>query len=74
VSLSAKELRSKTREERDKLLAELRTELIKLRTQAQVGTLKDTARIRIVRKNIARILTINREEELKKLAGGEGTG
>ncbi|MEM0025885.1 MAG: 50S ribosomal protein L29 [Zestosphaera sp.] len=74
MSLSAKELRSKTREERDKLLAELRTELIKLRTQAQVGTLKDTARIRIVRKNIARILTINREEELKKLAGGEGTG
>lgn len=54
MSLSAKELRSKTREERDKLLAELRTELIKLRTQAQVGTLKDTARIRIIRKNIAR--------------------
>lgn len=69
MSLSAKELRSKSREERDKLLAELRTELIKLRTQAQVGTLKDTARIRIVRKNIARILTINREEELKKLVG-----
>ncbi|MEO3992895.1 MAG: 50S ribosomal protein L29 [Desulfurococcaceae archaeon TW002] len=69
MSLSAKELRSKSREERDKLLAELRTELIKLRTQAQVGTLKNTARIRIVRKNIARILTINREEELKKLLG-----
>lgn len=73
MSLSAKELRSKTREERDKLLAELRTELIKLRTQAQVGTLKDTARIRIIRRNIARILTINREEELKKLAGREGS-
>ncbi|MCC6032973.1 MAG: 50S ribosomal protein L29 [Desulfurococcaceae archaeon] len=71
MSLSAKELRSKSREEREKLLAELRTELIKLRTQAQVGTLKDTARIRIVRKNIARILTVNREEELKKSVGGE---
>jgi large subunit ribosomal protein L29 len=71
LSLSAKELRSKSREEREKLLAELRTELIKLRTQAQVGTLKDTARIRIVRKNIARILTVNREEELKKSVGGE---
>jgi large subunit ribosomal protein L29 len=71
LSLSAKELRSKSREEREKLLAELRTELIKLRTQAQVGTLKDTARIRIVRKNIARILTVNREEELKKFVGGE---
>lgn len=73
MSLSAKELRSKTREERDKLLVELRTELIKLRIQAQVGTLKDTARIRIIRKSIARILTINREEELKKLAGREGS-
>ncbi len=71
MSLSAKELRSKSREEREKLLVELRTELIKLRTQAQVGTLKDTARIRIVRKNIARILTVNREEELKKSVGGE---
>ncbi|MGC8975824.1 MAG: 50S ribosomal protein L29, partial [Thermoprotei archaeon] len=60
MSLSAKELRSKTKEERDKLLNELRTELIKLRAQARVGTLKDTARIRIIRKNIARILTINR--------------
>lgn len=68
MSLSAKELRNKTREERDKLLTELRTELIKLRTQAKVGTLKDTARIRIIRKNIARILTINREEELKRAA------
>ncbi len=71
MSLSAKELRSKSREEREKLLVELRTELIKLRTQAQVGTLKDAARIRIVRKNIARILTVNREEELKKSVGGE---
>jgi len=71
LSLSAKELRSKSREEREKLLVELRTELIKLRTQAQVGTLKDTARIRIVRKNIARILTVNREEELKKSVSGE---
>jgi len=71
LSLSAKELRSKSREEREKLLVELRTELIKLRTQAQVGTLKDAARIRIVRKNIARILTVNREEELKKSVGGE---
>ncbi len=73
MSLSAKELRSKTKEERDKLLNELRTELIKLRTQARVGTLKDTARIRIIRKNIARILTINREEELKNAAGKGAT-
>lgn len=72
MSLSAKNLRGKSREERLKLLNELRTELIKLKTQAQLGTLKDTARIRIVRKNIARILTVNREEELKELKVRKG--
>lgn len=72
MSLSAKDLRGKSREERLKLLNELRTELVKLRTQATLGTLKDTTRIRIVRKNIARILTVNREEELKELEAGKG--
>ncbi|RLG86398.1 MAG: 50S ribosomal protein L29 [Thermoprotei archaeon] len=52
------------REERLKLLATLRLELARLREQARVGTLANTARIRIVRKNIARILTVMREEEL----------
>lgn len=72
MSLSAKDLRGRSREERVKLLDELRTELVKLRTQARLGTLKDTARIRIVRKNIARILTVNREEELKEREVGKG--
>ncbi|MEM0037695.1 MAG: 50S ribosomal protein L29 [Zestosphaera sp.] len=70
--MSAKDLRGRSREERVKLLDELRTELVKLRTQARLGTLKDTARIRIVRKNIARILTVNREEELKEREVGKG--
>ncbi|RLG74992.1 MAG: 50S ribosomal protein L29 [Thermoprotei archaeon] len=58
------EIRSMSPEERRKLLATLRLELARLREQARVGTLANTARIRIVRKNIARILTIMREEEL----------
>ncbi|MEM2021936.1 MAG: 50S ribosomal protein L29 [Zestosphaera sp.] len=73
MSISPDELRSKSREERVKILNELRTELIRLRTQAQLGTLKDTARVRIVRKNIARILTINREEELRESSVGRVT-
>jgi len=62
VSLSAKEIREMSPEDRVKLLGELRMELLKLRTQARVGTLTNTARIRIVRKNIARILTVLNEE------------
>jgi len=65
LSVSAEEIRKMSPEERLKLLNELRMELLKLRTQAQLGVLKNVARIKIVKKNIARILTVMREEELK---------
>ncbi|WP_187146094.1 50S ribosomal protein L29 [Staphylothermus hellenicus] len=58
------EIRKMTREERLRRLNELRLELIKLRMQARVGTLTNTARIRNIKRDIARILTIMREEEL----------
>ncbi|MCC6040826.1 MAG: 50S ribosomal protein L29 [Desulfurococcaceae archaeon] len=57
------EIRSMSREERLKKLEELRSELVKLKLQAKMGLLKDTARIRNVKRAIARILTIMREEE-----------
>jgi len=66
MSLSADEIRKMSPEERLKLLRELRLELIKLKTQAYLGTLTNTVRIRVVKRNIARILTVMREEELKK--------
>lgn len=53
-------------EERIRKLNELRLELLKLRMQSRVGTLSNTARIRNIKKDIARILTIMREEELKE--------
>ncbi|MEM2006555.1 MAG: 50S ribosomal protein L29 [Sulfolobales archaeon] len=65
MSLSAREIREMSAEDRVKLLSELRMELLKLRTQARVGTLTNTARIRIVRKNIARILTVLNEERAR---------
>lgn len=68
MSVSAEEIRKMSPEERLKLLNELRMELLKLRTQAQLGVLKNVARIKIVKKNIARILTVMREEELKARA------
>lgn len=42
---------------------ELRLELMKLRVQARMGTLKNTASIRNTRKDIARILTVLSEKK-----------
>ena len=63
--LRVEEIRKMSREERFKRLAELRSELLRLRTQAARGTLENPARIREIRKAIARILTVEREEEIR---------
>jgi len=60
--VKADEIRKMTPEERLRKLNELRLELVKLRLQAKMGTLTNTARIRNVRRDIARILTVMREE------------
>ncbi len=67
--LKPDEIRKMSREEKIRKLEELRMELIKLRLQAKMGLLKDTAKIRNIKRDIARILTIMREEELKGLRG-----
>ena len=59
------EIRKMSREERRRRLEELRAELMRLRAQAARGTLENPARIREIRRAIARILTIEREEELR---------
>ncbi|MEM1560019.1 MAG: 50S ribosomal protein L29 [Ignisphaera sp.] len=63
--LRADEIRSMSAEERLKLLNELRREIVRLYSQARAGTLTNVAKIRIVRKNIARILTVINEERKK---------
>lgn len=65
MSLSADDIRKMMREDRLKQLNELKLELMKLRAQAAMGTLTNVGRIKVVRKNIARILTVLREEEIK---------
>ena len=65
MSIDPDEIRSMSMEERLKLLEDLRLELMKLKAQARMGTLDNTSRIRIIRKNIARILTIINEEKRK---------
>jgi len=69
MTLKPDEIRKMSPEERMRKLRELRAELIKLRTQAYLGTLTNVGRIKQVRKDIARILTIMREEELKTTQG-----
>ncbi|RLE96919.1 MAG: 50S ribosomal protein L29 [Thermoprotei archaeon] len=63
--LRPNEIRKMSREERRRRLEELRAELMRLRAQAARGTLENPARIREIRRAIARILTIEREEELR---------
>jgi len=69
-SLKARDIRKMSPEERMRKLQELREELVKLRLKAAVGTLENPGAIRAIRKTIARILTVMREEELA--AQGKG--
>ncbi len=48
--------------EREEKLMELKTELLTLRGKARTGSLESSGRVRELRKTIARILTINQEE------------
>lgn len=66
MSLKPDEIRKMTPEERINRLNELRQELMKLTMQAKVGTIDNPGKIRAMRKSIARILTIQTEEEKKK--------
>ena len=64
--MKASELRKSNVDELRKKLKELKAELFNLRFQNAVNQLENPMRIRIVKKDIARILTIIRERELKK--------
>ena len=54
---------------REPTIEELKLELMKLRTQAALGTLDNPGKIRAIRKTIARILTVLRERELGRERG-----
>jgi len=62
--MKAKEIRKLSAQEMDKKLAELKDELFKLRFQQAVNQLDNPMRINAVKKDIARILTIQRDIEL----------
>jgi large subunit ribosomal protein L29 len=63
--LRIKEIRDMTLEERAKKIRELRTEFTRLKTMTSAGgTVENPARIRELRKAIARLLTIESEQKL----------
>lgn len=63
-TMKAKELLEMTTAEIEQKLASLKEELFNLRFQAATGQLDNFARIRQVRKDIARAKTVLREREL----------
>jgi large subunit ribosomal protein L29 len=61
--LRARELRDMTDEELEHRLTETRQELFNLRFQGVTGALENTARLKLAKREIARILTIRNERE-----------
>ena len=70
-SVKPSELRNLKAGEIETKLADSREELMKLRFQQVSGQLTDNSRIRILRREIARMQTILREQAVAEVAEGE---
>ncbi len=68
---TAAELRAVDASSLEEKLREAKEELFNLRFQNATGQLDNTARLRAVRKDIARIYTVMRERELGIIEGAE---
>ena len=64
--MKAKELKSLTSEELMNKLNDFKSELFSLRFQLATGQLENTARIKMVKKDIARVKTILAERKLNE--------
>jgi large subunit ribosomal protein L29 len=61
--MRAKELRELSEEELEHKLVDARQELFNLRFQSATGAVENTARIGLVKRDIARIITIRGERQ-----------
>ena len=68
----ASELRDLSDDELDHRLAERRQELFNLRFQSVTGALENPARLKLARREIARILTVVNEREAEKARATSG--
>jgi large subunit ribosomal protein L29 len=64
-------LREADETELENKLAEAKQELFNLRFQIVTGQLDNSARLRTVRRDIARIMTVLREKEIEAAEAGE---
>ena len=71
MNMESKNLRDLTLDELNEKHKQYKEELFNLRYQNAIGQLKNTSRIKDVRKTIARVLTIVRE---KQMAGDQSAG
>ena len=69
--MKPQELRDMTDEEIENKLAEAKEELFNLRFQLVTGQLDNPMRIKVVRREVARIMTVMRERELAVLDAAE---
>ena len=66
--MRARDLRDLTDDEIERRLAETRQELFNLRFQSATGALENSARLRLAKREIARILTVqNQRRNLQKV-------
>ena len=70
-SVKSSELRNLKAGEIETKLTDAREELMKLRFQQVTGQLTDTSRLRILRREIARMQTILREQPSAEVTEGE---
>jgi large subunit ribosomal protein L29 len=61
--LRARDLRDLTDEEIERKLADTRQELFNLRFQSATGALENSTRLRLAKREIARILTVQNERQ-----------
>ena len=67
--MQASEIREMSNDDLDEKLEEARAELFNLRFQMATSQLDNTARVKTVKKDIARICTEQRAREIKAAAG-----
>jgi large subunit ribosomal protein L29 len=63
ISLQARNLRDLSPDELSTRLADTRKELFNIRFQSATGALENTMRLKLARREIARILTVQQEQE-----------
>ena len=63
ISLRARDMRDLTDDELEHRLADTRKELFNLRFQAATGALENTTRLKLAKREIARILTVQTERQ-----------